>query len=65
MVRFINSETYILNTKKLPKNLLTKNPDFINSFLNPNQNIIVFQAGVDIIRGISAITVKELGKEIE
>ena len=65
VVRFINSETYVLNIKKLPKNILTKNPDFSNCFLNPKQNIIVFQAGTDIIRGISSIVVKTLGKEVE
>lgn len=65
VVRFITGDIYLFNIKKLPKNMLTKNPVFAESFLNPEQNIIVFRAGVDIIRGISAILIKEAGKKME
>ena len=61
VVRFLSGESYALNITNLPKKMLTKKPDWENSYLSDNQDSIIFPAGKDL-RMIAAHVIHSRGK---
>ena len=61
VVRFLSGESYALNISNLPKKMLTKKPDWKNSYLSDDQDSIIFPAGKDF-RLIAAHVIHSRGK---
>ena len=61
VIRFLSGESYALEVSELPKKMLTKKPDWENSYLSNEKDSIIFPAGKDL-RMIAAHVIHARGK---
>jgi len=63
VVRFLDGNSYTLDTADLPKKMQTKKPDWANAYLSGNRSSLVVRSGKEI-KEIEAFMIHSKGKEL-
>ncbi len=63
VIRFLDGTSYVLNIENLPKKLLTRKPDWENTYLSSDRCRLLVTAGEDV-RQIPAHIIHSRGKNI-